>query len=87
MHTLRMPPAAGNEAQTQKATGPLLMPKKGALSRPFFWHKKTRQRPTFPQNHSCSIIGAVELNFRVRDGNGCGLYAMVTGKLFETINF
>ena len=29
----------------------------------------------------CSTIGAIELNFRVRDGNGCGLYAIVTGKL------
>ena len=33
-----------------------------------------------------STIGAIELNFRVRDGNGCGLYAIVTGKLFLEIN-
>ena len=29
----------------------------------------------------CSTIGAKELNFRVRDGIGCGLFAMITGKL------
>ena len=28
----------------------------------------------------CSTIGAIELNFRVRDGIGCDLYAIVTGK-------
>ena len=30
-----------------------------------------------------STIGAIELNFRVRDGNGCILYAIVTSKLSE----
>ena len=29
----------------------------------------------------CSTIGATELNFRVRDGIGCDLCAIVTGKL------
>ena len=33
----------------------------------------------------CSTIGAIELNFRVRDGNGCGLYAIVTGKLYGNL--
>ena len=75
-----------NVGWPRKATGPLLH-EKGAHKGRHFCVKKTRQRPTFPQNHSCSIIGAVELNFRVRDGNGCRLYAMVTGKLFESINF
>ena len=28
-----------------------------------------------------SIIGAKELNFRVRDGNGWVLFAMVTGQI------
>ena len=28
----------------------------------------------------CSTIGAIELNFRVRNGIGCDLYAIVTGK-------
>ena len=70
-----------------KSDRPAPCTKKAPTKGAFFVQKKTRQRPTFPQNHSCSIIGAVELNFRVRDGNGCGLYAMVTGKLSESINF
>ena|ERR1043165_6926080 len=41
----------------------------------------SRRRPTFP--HSCprSIIGDVELNCRVRNGNGCFLHSMITGNL------
>ena len=38
----------------------------------------TRQRPTFPLPHGSSSIGLGGLNFRVRDGNGCGLSAGVT---------
>jgi hypothetical protein len=30
------------------------------------------QRPTLPHTRACSTIGAVRLNFRVRDGNGVG---------------
>ena len=41
----------------------------------------SRQRPTLPQSHPCSTIGAGGLNFRVRNGNGCGPSARVTGKL------
>src|ERR1700760_2523802 len=37
----------------------------------------TRRQPTFPL--VCSIIGAGGLNGRVRNGNGCGPSAMVTG--------
>ena len=33
--------------------------------------------------YSCSTIRAVELNGRVRDGNGCSLYAIVTDKLTD----
>ena len=33
-----------------------------------------------PTAFRCSTIAAEELNFRVRDGNGCGLFANVTGK-------
>ena len=32
-----------------------------------------------------SIIGAKELNFRVRDGNGWVLFAMVTGQINKLI--
>ena len=35
------------------------------------------QRPTLP-GHYPSTIGAEELNFRVRDGNGCDLFAIIT---------
>jgi hypothetical protein len=37
-----------------------------------------RQRPTLPHTRACSTIGAEELNFRVRNGNGCCLFAMAT---------
>jgi hypothetical protein len=41
-----------------------------------------RQRPTLPHSLPCSTIGAKELNFRVRDGNGCFLFAIATEKTF-----
>src|SRR5437016_12230839 len=47
--------------------------------RPFI----TRQRPTFPLPHSSSIIGLGGLNFRVRDGNGCGPSGKATGNTIE----
>jgi hypothetical protein len=37
-----------------------------------------RQSPTLPQGLPCSTIGAKELNFRVRNGNGCVLSAIIT---------
>src|SRR6266581_1259582 len=40
--------------------------------------KGSRRRPIFPRSYPLSIFGAGELNFRVRDGNGCGLSAGVT---------
>ena len=40
-----------------------------------------RRRPTLPLSLPSSTIGAKELNFRVRDGNGCGLFAITTEKL------
>jgi hypothetical protein len=39
---------------------------------------KFRRRPTFPHSDPCSIIGAVGLNFCVRDGNRCDPYAIAT---------
>ena len=41
-----------------------------------------RRRPTLPHSCPCSTIGAIKLNFRVRDGNGCDLDAIATEKLF-----
>gem|GEM_PF-3380143 len=40
--------------------------------------KRIRRRPTLPHSYPCSTIGAEELNFRVRDGNGCDLFAITT---------
>ena len=44
----------------------------------------TRQRPTFPLPHSSSIIGLGGLNFRVRDGNGCGPSGKATGNILNS---
>src|SRR4051794_36463979 len=41
--------------------------------------QQSRRRPIFPKGCPLSIFGAGELNCRVRDGNGCGLSARVTG--------
>ena len=43
--------------------------------------KKFRRRPTLPPSCPGSTIGAEELNFRVRDGNGCYLLAIATENL------
>ena len=42
--------------------------------------KNFRRRPTLPLSFPSSTIGAKELNFRVRDGNGCFLLAIATEK-------
>jgi hypothetical protein len=41
-------------------------------------YKRIRRRPTLPPSHPGSTIGAEELNFRVRNGNGCILPAIAT---------
>ena len=46
-------------------------------------NKKSRQRSTLPHSHPCSTIDAKELNYRVRDGIGCGLFAIITGKIVK----
>ena len=43
------------------------------------WINKFRRRPTLPPRRRGSTIGAGELNFRVRDGNGCFLSAITAG--------
>ena len=46
------------------------------------------QRPTLTGGQPPITIGAEELNFRVRDGNGCGLFAITTKpitQLLETL--
>ena len=44
--------------------------------------KKSRRRPTLPHGFPCSTIGSEELNFRVRDGIGCGLLDITTGNFW-----
>ena len=41
--------------------------------------KEPRQRPTLPHRCQCSTIGPGGLNFRVRNGNGCGPSGNATG--------
>src|SRR6476469_1190350 len=41
---------------------------------------RCRQWPTLPRPLGRSTIGAVGLNDRVRDGNGCGPYALIAGE-------
>ena len=43
-----------------------------------------RRRSIFPWGYPPSIIRAEELNFRVRDGNGCTFFAIVTGSPAHT---
>jgi hypothetical protein len=55
--------AKNNKARTKTKLGPGLF-------------NVFRRRPTLPLGRPSSTIGAEELNFRVRDGNGCFLYAI-----------
>ena len=41
-----------------------------------------RQRPALAGGEPPTTIGAEELNYRVRDGNGCGLFA-IAARHFE----
>jgi hypothetical protein len=58
------------------------------MKKPAGFHQQaffvTRQRPTFPLPHSSSIIGLGGLNFRVRDGNGCGPSGKATGNMLTS---
>jgi hypothetical protein len=64
--------ALGSELQDISAKANKKAPRK---SRGF---EKIRRRPTLPRSPPRSTIGAEELNFRVRDGNGCDLFAIAT---------
>ena len=44
--------------------------------------KRIRRRPTLPPSRPGSTIGAEELNFRDRNGNGCSLLAIATENLY-----
>ena len=45
---------------------------------PLYFKGQPRQLPTFPGRYQPSIISVTELNYRVRDGNGCDLCAIAT---------
>ena len=68
-------PELDPEAEKQNGESPEV-----ALSAVFWasW-EKSRRRPTLPHGYPCSTIGSEELNFRVRDGIGCGLFEITTG--------
>src|SRR5690242_4928461 len=42
---------------------------------------RSRRWPTLPRSLERSTIGAVGLNDRVRNGNGCGPYALTASKV------
>ena len=44
-----------------------------------------RQRPTLPHGNPCSTIGSEELDFRVRDGIGYGLFDIATGNFWASV--
>jgi hypothetical protein len=52
------------------------------LSRNKYFKIRSWQRPTLPGTHVPSTIGAGELNCCVRNGNRCGLSAIITRKPF-----
>ncbi len=76
-------PGAGRE--TRAGDAPRTCKRRTPARTRGFWIY-SRQRPTLPHTFACSTIGAEGLNFRVRDGNGCGPFAMVTGN-FLVISF
>ena len=48
------------------------------IYRPSFLQKKKPRLPTFPGRFQPSIIGDEELNYCVRDGNRCNIFAIAT---------
>ena len=72
-----IPPCYNPSPQEQK-NSPLHKKSGGNICRKA---KKSRQPPTFAA--FTTIIGAGELDFRVRDGNGYCLTAMATGMLYS----
>ena len=46
-----------------------------------FIAKKTQRLPTLPYPYEYSTIGLEELNYRIRNGNGCSLLSMVAENL------
>ncbi len=48
--------------------------------------KRCRRRPTLPRALARSTIGAIRLNDRVRDGNGCGPDALVASEFCTPVS-
>jgi hypothetical protein len=68
-------PVASQPADCMRSASSSESPRSCAMSRSR--GVRGRQRPTLPRSLDRSTIGAVRLNDRVRDGNGCGPDALV----------
>ena len=66
--------STGGGAPIRKRKSPGGFARRGSCEK-----EKSRQRPTLPPGPPGSTIGAGGLNGRVRNGNGCGPSAMITG--------
>src|SRR5689334_20581565 len=76
---------AGRLTPERRAPSPYGQKKRARTRRAL--EEKSRQRPTLPHGFPCSTIGSEELNFRVRDGIGCGLFEITTGNLWVSGRF
>ncbi len=82
------PPTANSASRTSVAAIPVAMRRftrpsdgKGNAPLPVLEAgRKTRRRPTLPLTYASSTIGSGGLNFRVRDGIGCGPSDVATGR-------
>jgi hypothetical protein len=70
-----VPRASVDSQMTRKRNSPAARVRDRAVA------QRCRRRPTLPRPLGRSTIGAVGLNDRVRDGNGCGPYALVASEL------
>ena len=88
--------AEGFANESARRPHPLEPPNGGSAGRPAGKKRKAqeqvlsfkiipRRRPTLPRGLPRSTIGAEGLNGRVRNGNGCGPFAKVTGKTYAYI--
>ncbi len=59
------------------------MIKKPVPLRSRLFYENTLARTYFPADGARSIMGALGLNFRVRDGNGCCPQAMCAKEIFS----
>ncbi len=88
---LRIAPASGNRSPYHRTAPPGRTGSAGQKKAPSSVLKhwlgavnNSRRRPTLPQSPPCSTIGPGGLNFRVRDGIGCGPSGKTAGKLLSS---